>query len=107
MREVKFDNLALSYLYDLAKLLFDKEYFSFVETADKYIDDIIVFILKNIHTFPHKKAPAYFSKYGKNLFYISYHRNQRTTWYILFEKTNAHFLIRYITNNHKEGQFFE
>gem|GEM_PF-6217870 len=35
MREVKFDNLALSYLYDLAKLLFDKEYFSFVETADK------------------------------------------------------------------------
>ncbi|MFA5619229.1 MAG: hypothetical protein WDA08_02865 [Weeksellaceae bacterium] len=68
MREVKFDNLTLSYLYDLAKLLFDKEYFSFVETADKYIDDIIVFILKNIHTFPHKKAPAYFSKYGKICF---------------------------------------
>ena len=107
MREIKFDNLALSYLYELAKLLFDKEYFSFVETADKYIDDIVAFILKNIHTFPHKKAPAYFSKYGKKLFYISYHRNQRTTWYILFEKTNAHFLIRYITNNHIAGQYFQ
>ena len=107
MREVKFDNLALSYLYDLAQLLLEKEYFSFTETADKYIEDIVAFILKNIHILSHKKAPAYFSKYRKNLYYITYIRNKRTTWYILFEKTKAHFLIRYITNNHKEGQFFE
>lgn len=69
MRKVKFDNLALSYLYDLTKLLFEKEYFSFIETADKYIEDIVAFILKNIHILPHKKTPAHFSRYGKVVLY--------------------------------------
>ena len=63
MREIKFDNLALSYLYELAKLLFDKEYFSFYDTSVEYIWDLISFVKNNINSLPHKKAPAYFSKY--------------------------------------------
>lgn len=106
MREIRFDNLALFFLDDLAKLLIGKEYFSFTETADAYIDDLVAFILKNINSTPHKPAPTFFAKYGKNLLYISYNRNSRTTWYILFEKTATHYLIRYITNNHAAGQYF-
>lgn len=106
MREVKFDKLALLFLEDLANLLIDKEYFSFAETADNYIDDLVVFILNNIHTLKHKPAPSHFVKYGKGMFYISYNRSNRTSWYIFFEKTDYHYLIRYITNNHVSGQYF-
>lgn len=105
-REIRFDKVSLLFLEDLADILLDKEYFSFTETADEYIEDLVAFILKNIDTIPHKPAPTYFAKYGKNLFYISYNRNNRTTWYILFEKTVTHYLIRYITNNHVAGQYF-
>lgn len=107
MKEVKYDKTVILYLDELTDILIEKEYFSFYDTSVEYIWDLISYVKNNINSLPYKKAPAYFSKYGKKMFYISYHRNQRTTWYILFEKTNAHFLIRYITNNHKEGQFFE
>lgn len=50
MREIKFDKLALLFLEDLANILIDKEYFSFTTTADNYIDDLVAFVLKNIHT---------------------------------------------------------
>jgi len=105
-REIKFDKTALLFLEDLANILLIKEYFSFTETADAYIDDLVAFVLENIDTFPHKPAPSFFSKYGKNLLYIPYNRNNRTTWYILFEKSPSHYLIRYITNNHVAGQYF-
>ena len=106
-KEIKFDEVALSFLEELADILLIKEYFSFVETADAYIDDIVYFVVDNIHTLPHKPAPPYFVKFGKNLFYIPYNRNKNTTWYIFFEKTTHHFLIRHITNNHVAGQYFE
>lgn len=107
MKEVKYDKAVILYLDELTDTLIEKEYFSFYDTSVEYIWDLISFVKNNINSLPHKKAPAYFSKYGKKLFYISYNRNQRTTWYILFEKTNAHFLIRYITNNHIAGQYFQ
>ena len=105
--EIKFDNGALSFLEDLADILLIKDYFSFVATADAYIDDLVAFILKSIPTMPHKPAPPYFAKYGEDLHYISYHRNKRTTWYILFEKTGNYYLIRHITNNHVAGKYFD
>ncbi|NLB26014.1 MAG: hypothetical protein GX820_04895 [Bacteroidales bacterium] len=106
-KEIKFEKTALSFLEDLADILLIKEYFSFVETADRYIEDIVSFIMDNIYTAPHKSAPPYFAKYGKSLFYISYNRNKNTTWYIFFEKTAHHLLIRHITNNHIAGKYFE
>lgn len=106
-KEIKFDAAALSFLEELADILIAKEYFSFAETADAYIDDLVKFILENIDISPHKSAPSHFDKYGKNLFYIPYNRNKNTTWYIFFEKTTYHFLIRHITNNHVVGKYFE
>lgn len=106
-REIKFDKSALNFLEELATILIDEDYFSYLETADRYIEDIVSFILSNIHTFPHKKAPDYFTKYGKDLLYIFYSRNKNTTWYIFFEKTEVHYLIRHISNNHVVGKYFE
>ena len=68
--------------------------------------DLIGFVKDKIHTIPHKPAPSYFAKYGKDLFFISYNRNPHTTWYIFFEKTTHHYLIRHITNNHIAGKYF-
>lgn len=106
-REVKFDRKVLTFLEELNKILIENEYLSFVETSDKYIDDIVNFILSDIHTFPHRKAPDFFARYGKDLFCIFYNRNKHTTWYIFFEKSETQFLIRHISNNHVVGQYFE
>lgn len=106
-KEIKFDKKVLTFLEYLSEILIDKEYHSFVETADNYIDDIVAFILSHIHIFPHKRAPSYFSKYGKNLYYIFYNRNKNTTWYIFFEKCQNQYLIRHISNNHVVGQYFD
>lgn len=29
----------------------------------------------------------------------------RTTWYVFFSKSGNRYLIRYITNNHKDGAY--
>jgi hypothetical protein len=105
MRQVRFDKEAFSFIVELANVLLHKDYFSFYETADTYVQDLVNYVTKNIHTTPHKIAPIYFSKYGNNLFYMSYHRNQHTTWYIFFEKTTQHLLVRHISNNHVIGKY--
>lgn len=105
-KEIKFDRVSLLFLEDLADILLAEEYFSFTETADSYIDDLVGFIVRNIDDYPHKTAPTFLLNTAKNLFYISYSRNNRTTWYILFEKTTSHYLIRCITNNHVSGHYF-
>lgn len=32
-------------------------------------------------------------------------KSPRTTWYIFFIKQDERILVKYITNNHKEGQY--
>jgi len=106
MTEIKYHKNVLQYLDELTDILIEKEYFSFYEYSVRYIEDLVDFVKKNIETKPHKPAPVHFSKYGNNLFYITYNRNKQTTWYIFFQKKDSHYFIRYITNSHVEGQFF-
>ena len=68
MKEVKYDKAVILYLDELTDTLIEKEYFSFYDTSVEYIWDLISFVKNNINSLPHKKAPAYFSKYGKNCF---------------------------------------
>ncbi|MBO4674298.1 MAG: hypothetical protein J5616_08110 [Bacteroidaceae bacterium] len=93
-------------LEDLFDILIEQGYFSYDEYALKYIDDIEQFITSSIYTYPKREAPSLFAKYGKDLQYIAYKKNARTTWYILFEETDSAFFIRHITNNHVSGQYF-
>lgn len=86
----------ITYLMDLADTLFEKDYYSYIEYANILIDDILDFI----HTLPH--APHYnlshtaemrFNRYGKDL------------QYVFFNRKGDRYIIRYITNNHKDGKY--
>lgn len=93
-------------IFQLFKLLYDEGYLGTYDFALSYVQDMIRYIIEHIDLQPHKIAPAFFNKYGDSLSYITYKRSQRTTWYILFESHNDEYVVTYITNNHKEGQYF-
>ena len=94
----------LEYLEDLADILYEKGYFSFEETSLTYILDLYDDIVKTLPTRLHKKAPKYFDKYGKGMYYASFRKNRNTVWYAFFtkylENGEAIYLVRYISNNH-------
>ena len=88
------------FLDDLINELYKKEYFGFIESAEKYVSDIYKAIPDRIKKTTHKKTPNNIKYLGSN--YIFYKANARTTWYVFFEKQDAIFLITGIMNNHCE-----
>lgn len=92
------------YIDDLIPLLYEKEYFSFLDSSLKYFNSLMLDIENNLSKFPKHQAPTYFRRYGKDLFYSSFPRNKRTTWYVFFtihkKEEELIYLIRYISNNH-------
>lgn len=105
--KVAFHPLVIDYLEELTFKLYEKDYFGFYDAACEYVDKMVDDISSNIHIKAHQKAPAYFNKYGKNMFYISYQPNEQTTWYIFFNVNDDRYLIRYITNNHTSGHLIK
>ena len=100
MGKVIFKDNVLDYLDELVYTLFKEEYFSYSENAQLYVDKIVDFIIVEINSFPHKNTPQKLQYLGVN--YIFYKSNNRTTWYVFFEKKNQKFLITGILNNHCE-----
>lgn len=96
--EVIYTPSVISYLNDLVIILYKKQYFGFIESADEYVDGIYDAIPERIKKSPHKKTPKSLQYLGSN--YIFYKTNSRTTWYIFFEKRDQNYLIIGITNNH-------
>jgi hypothetical protein len=88
------------YLDELVRILYKKEYFGFIESADFYVSKIYDFVDENIETFPSKKTPIQLQHLGSN--YIFYKSNQRTTWYVFFENIENNYLITNIINSHSE-----
>ncbi len=80
------------------RILYKKEYFGFIETAEEYVLKIYGEVSENIQLSSHKKTPKTLQYLGSN--YIFYKSNPRTTWYIFFEKRENNFLITGILNNH-------
>lgn len=103
--EVRFSHSVRDYLVELIKVLYEEEYFGFEEAAVEYVNDLIDDIYSNISKKHPKFAPPYFSRYGKNLYYVSYRKNKNTTWYIFFNYSDDVYLIRYIGNNHNIGKY--
>ena len=99
----------LEYLDNIVYILFFKEYFSYLETSQRYIDDLIDDIQTTLPIRSHKPAPKHFEKYGKDLHYTTFKKNNRTTWYAFFTKYRQNddiiYLVRYLSNNHVTGQF--
>ena len=102
---VNYESNVINYLNYLTKILFEKGYFGFEDSALEYIADLKNFVTNYISILPKYKAPTYFSKYGKNMQYVSYAINNRTTWYFFFRQEADIYVICYITNNHFEGQY--
>jgi pyoverdine/dityrosine biosynthesis protein Dit1 len=90
----------IDYLDDLVRILYKKEYFGFIETAEGYVSNIYDAIPERIKLSTHQQTPKCLKYRGSN--YIFYKANNRTTWYIFFEKQNKNFLITGILNNHCE-----
>ncbi|WP_291099274.1 MULTISPECIES: hypothetical protein [unclassified Flavobacterium] len=88
------------YFNELVFILFKEDYFSYLENAIIYKDKILNFIESNISTFPSRKTPKILQSFGTN--YIFYKSNQRTTWYIFFEKSENNYLITNIINSHSK-----
>ena len=92
-------------LYELIEVLIEKEYLGTYPFAISYVEDLIVDIQQNIHSKLKKKAPVFFERYGKDMYYITYQRNINTTWYVFFSIIEESYFVRYITNNHASGQY--
>ena len=100
MEKVIFKDELLFYFDELIFILFGQEYFSYEENATRYVDKIVDFIILEINSFPHKPTPQKLQYLGS--YYIFYKANNRTTWYVFFEKKNQNYLITGIINNHCE-----
>ena len=100
MEKVKIELLpeVIIFLNELVELLFYKEYFGFEDAAQFYVQNIYDFIENDLINFPHKSTPKKLKHFGSN--YVFYRPNNRTTWYIFFEKSNNRYLISHLTNNH-------
>ena len=98
-----------SYLYNLAEILFEKEYCASRETARKYAIDLFKNIKTNLPTKSKKPAPPHFDRYGAGMYYSSFKKNRKTTWYAFFNKYLVNgetvYLVRYINNNHMIAQY--
>ena len=91
---------AVNYLDELIEILYRKEYFGFIESAEIYVANIYEFIETSIDRFPPKESPVQLQYYGKQ--YIFFKINAQTTWYIFFESEANNYLITHITNNHSK-----
>ena len=94
--------------YELIDILYQKEYFGFLDEAKEYVSEIEQYFRTEIPKLHRlglsKKAKPYFRKYGENLYFASYRRNQtRTTWYAFYEIFGTNFFkVVHITNNYTE-----
>ncbi|MCR9182604.1 MAG: hypothetical protein NXH73_06730 [Flavobacteriaceae bacterium] len=80
--------------------MYEKKYFGFIESAEIYVVKIYDYIQKDLVNMPPKSSPDRLKKYGS--FYVFYKPNQRTTWYVFFEKNNQRIVVTSILNNHCE-----
>ena len=88
------------YLNDLIDILFHKDYFSYIENAEKYVFYLKEEIENYIDVKNQFESPKKFQKYGKKYIIISL--NNRTSWFVFFDNKENRYLVQYITNNHVE-----
>ncbi|MCL2414874.1 MAG: hypothetical protein FWC94_06450 [Bacteroidales bacterium] len=97
------------YFKNLVPILYDLEYFSYLESSQKYVDELLDDIITNLPKHIHKPASAHFDRYGKNMDYAVFSKNKRTSWYVFFNsyefENDVVYLIRYVGNNHTVAQY--
>ena len=100
---------SLEYFNELSTILYEKDYFGFEDSALKYVDDLFESIKNTLHSRVKKPAPTYFDRFGKNMLYSAFRKNNITEWYVFFniyqEDEDITLVIRYISNNHVIAQY--
>ncbi|MDR2691793.1 MAG: hypothetical protein LBB73_05780 [Dysgonamonadaceae bacterium] len=94
----------LQYLNELVDILYEENYFGFEDSAIEYVEKLKSDIKKTLPYRPKHKAPHYFDRYGKDMYYVVFKKSKATQWYVFFtiyeEAGELTCLIRYISNNH-------
>ena len=98
--KIIYSPLFINELDNLAKILYQYKYFSFVVDVDIYIDKIYDFLESNIEYPIAKNSPESFQKFGKK--FIKYKANNQTTWYIFFDQKRNQFIGNHMLNNHSQ-----
>lgn len=93
------------YLKEVSEILYEKEYFGFEDDAAEYIDLLTLDINETLPRRLKKPAPAYFSRYGKGMYYSVFKKNNNTSWYVFFNHEDDIYYIRYIGNNYTCSQY--
>ena len=97
------------YLENLVIILYENGYFGHEDSARKYVNDLYYDIKTNLSICVKKRAPKYFDKYGKGMYYASFRKNKHTQWYAFFriyrEKSEFIYQVRYIGNNQTVAQY--
>jgi len=84
-------------LNSLVHILYNEEYFAFIENAKQYV----VAIYEFIESIPYQRRKLCGNKkFGS--WYCRYQANRNTSWYIGFDLEDDVYLIKFITNNHCE-----
>jgi len=99
------------YFYELQYILYEKDYFSFYEDAERYVEELIADIKKNLPAKLKRKAPKHFTdRHGKGLYYAVFPKSKHTHWYAFFRiyrhDGELYYQVRHIENNHTAAQYF-
>ncbi|HKL90533.1 MAG TPA: hypothetical protein VJ880_05080 [Allomuricauda sp.] len=81
----------VAYLDELVKVLYEKEYFGFIDSAINYVVNVYGFI-ETIPREIHKKSPVALVKYGT--YYSFFNTCSCTTWYSFLKKRKTTRLLR-------------
>jgi len=65
------------YLKKLSYILYEKDYFGFLDSSERYVEELFEDIKTNLPIKQHNPAPKYFDKYGKGLYYASFNKNNK------------------------------
>ena len=66
-------------LFELTRILIDKQYLGTADYAVSYVRSLVFYTREHIDSLPHKNVPSYFDRYGIEAKYITYKRNNNTT----------------------------
>jgi hypothetical protein len=92
----------------LPRMLYSGNYFSYPETAESYVVDLVAEIIRSLPFRPSRKAPLRYRRYGKNLRYVLIRRSKHTQWYVFFntyqDGAEIVYVVRLIRNNHVVGK---
>ena len=94
----------------LAPVLYNLGYFSYLESSQEYVDELVDDITETLPRRQHKKPTTdYFERYGKNVLFASFRKNKQTEWYAFFTTHDVEnekiYLVRYVANNHTAAQY--